>query len=265
MEDVVFMDSENENVCDNVNSVEDENVEGDGLIVPEVGMQFKDEKELYAFYARYAYTVGFPVRKRSSSKDDDGVLRYVTFTCSREGRRSGNTSISLKPHPTIQTGCKARISASLDIHGYWKINMVHLDHNHKTSPTKSRLYRCNRELSVHVKRKLEVNDIAGIPLHKSFNSVVVESGGYENMACVEKDCRNYIEQVRRLRLGEGDALAIQSYFSEMQSRHGSHQYFVPLPPPPPSQSMPSAPLPIPDHRIHYLSTIHATTYHLNGF
>lgn len=96
--------------------------------------------------------------------------------------------------------------------------MVLLDHNHKTSPTKSRLYRCNGELSAHVKRKLEVNDMAGIPLHKSFNSAVVEAGGYENMTCIEKDCRNYIEQVRRLSLGEGDAAAIQSYFSDMQAR-----------------------------------------------
>ncbi|XP_022858320.1 protein FAR1-RELATED SEQUENCE 5-like [Olea europaea var. sylvestris] len=91
-----------------------------------------------------------------------------------------------------------------------------LEHNHKTSPSKSRLYRCNRQLSERVKRQLEVNDIAGIPLHKSFNSTVV-AGGFDNMTCVEKDCRNFIEKVRRLRLGEGDDLAIQAYFTKMQS------------------------------------------------
>ncbi|CAA2984305.1 Hypothetical predicted protein [Olea europaea subsp. europaea] len=37
------------------------------------------------------------------------------------------------------------------------------------------------------------------------------------MMFIEKDCRNYIEQVRRLKLGEGDAAAIQSYFSRMQA------------------------------------------------
>ncbi|XP_022856443.1 protein FAR-RED IMPAIRED RESPONSE 1-like [Olea europaea var. sylvestris] len=227
MEDVLFMDSEIENVEDNVNVVEDEMV-GDGLTVPEVGMQFNDKKEVYDFYARYAYTVGFPVRKRSSARDVDGVLRYITLTCSREGRRIGNTSTSLKSQPTIQTGCKARISASLDIHGYRKINAVHLDHNHKMSPTKSRLYRCNNEITAHVKRKLEVNDIAGISLHKSFNSAVVEAGSYENMTCIEKDCRNYIEKVRRLRLGEGDAAAIQTYFSEMQSRCSEFYFSIDL-------------------------------------
>ncbi|XP_073154067.1 protein FAR-RED IMPAIRED RESPONSE 1-like [Henckelia pumila] len=37
------------------------------------------------------------------------------------------------------------------------------------------------------------------------------------MTFIEKDCRNYIDKVRKLRLGEGDAAAIQAYFSKMQS------------------------------------------------
>ncbi|XP_052170384.1 protein FAR-RED IMPAIRED RESPONSE 1-like [Diospyros lotus] len=59
--------------------------------------------------------------------------------------------------------------------------------------------------------------MAGIPLHKSYNLAVVETGGYENLTCIERDCRNYVEKLRRLRLGEGDAAAIQSYFSKMQA------------------------------------------------
>ncbi|XP_022852925.1 protein FAR1-RELATED SEQUENCE 5-like [Olea europaea var. sylvestris] len=124
---------------------------------------------------------------------------------------------SLNPLPTIQAGCKARLTGCSDACGILQINMVHLEHNHKTSPSKSRLNRCNRQLSEHVKGWLEVNDIAGIPLHKSFNSTVVETGGFDNMTCVEKDYRNFIEKVRCLRLGEGDALAIQAYFAKMQS------------------------------------------------
>ncbi|XP_022844850.1 protein FAR1-RELATED SEQUENCE 5-like [Olea europaea var. sylvestris] len=213
-----FMESDNEIVSDNINVADNDTLRGDGEIVPEVGMTFKDEKELFDFYKQYAYSIGFPVRKRNSKKGDDGTVRFVTFTCSREGRRSSNTNSALRPQPTSQTDCKARISASADCNGTWRINTVNLQHNHKTSPSKSRLFRCNRELSANVKRKLEMNDIAGIPLHKSFNSAVVEAGGYDNMTCIEKDCRNYIEQVRRLRLGEGDATALQSYFSQMQAR-----------------------------------------------
>ncbi|XP_022891821.1 protein FAR-RED IMPAIRED RESPONSE 1-like [Olea europaea var. sylvestris] len=181
-------------------------------------MTFKDEKELFDFYKQYAYTVGFPVRKRNSKKGDDGIVRFVTFTCSHEGRRSSNTNSALRPQPTSQTDYKARISAFANYNGTWRINTVNLEHNHKTSPSKSRMFRCNQELSANVKRKLELNDIVGIPLYKSFNSAIVEAGGYENMTCIEKDCQNYIEQVRLLRLGEGDAAALQSYFSQMQAR-----------------------------------------------
>ncbi|VFQ98020.1 unnamed protein product [Cuscuta campestris] len=39
------------------------------------------------------------------------------------------------------------------------------------------MWRCNRKLPDHIKRRLEMNDTAGIPLHKSFNSAVVEAGG----------------------------------------------------------------------------------------
>lgn len=59
-----------------------------------------------------------------------------------------------------------------------------------------------------------MNDIAGIPVHKSFNSV--EAGGYETMTFIENDCRNYIDKVKKLRLGEADAASIQAYFSKMQ-------------------------------------------------
>ncbi|XP_022873788.1 protein FAR1-RELATED SEQUENCE 5-like [Olea europaea var. sylvestris] len=60
--------------------------------------------------------------------------------------------------------------------------------------------------------------MAGIPLQKSYNFAVVEARRYENMMCVEKDCRNYVEQARWLRLEEEDATAVQAYFSNMQAK-----------------------------------------------
>ncbi|CAA3031600.1 Hypothetical predicted protein [Olea europaea subsp. europaea] len=227
LDDEVFVESKDENLMDNVIILEEDNVGGNATIVPEVGMKFNDKQELFEFYKKYVYEVGFSVRRRNFKKYN-GVVTYVMLTCSLEGQRRDKKCSSLKPQPTIQTGCKARITASSDIRGIWRICMVDLEHNHKTSPSKSRLYRCNRELSAYVKRKLEVNDIAGIPLHKSYNSAVVEVGGYENMTCIEKDCRNYVEKVRRLRLGEGDAAAIQSYFAKTQARSSGFYFSMDL-------------------------------------
>ncbi|XP_022872026.1 uncharacterized protein LOC111391106 [Olea europaea var. sylvestris] len=148
--------SDDEIVGDNINSMDREPLGEDKEVAPEVGMIFDGEKELFDFYKRYAYAVDFPVRKRNSKKGDDGVVRYITFTCSRE-----------------------------DNVGKWKINTVHLKHNHKTSSSKSRLFRCNRELTANAKRKLELNDMAGISLHKSYNSTVVEADNRSRQAYKE--------------------------------------------------------------------------------
>ena len=54
---------------------------------------------------------------------------------------------------------------------------------------------------------------------RSFKSIVVETGGYENVTFLEKDARNHVDKARRLRLGEGDATAIQKYFKKMQAEN----------------------------------------------
>lgn len=38
------------------------------------------------------------------------------------------------------------------------------------------------------------------------------------MTCVEEECRNYIEKVRRLSLGDEGIVAIQSYFTDIQAQ-----------------------------------------------
>ncbi|XP_047320296.1 protein FAR-RED IMPAIRED RESPONSE 1-like [Impatiens glandulifera] len=78
------------------------------------------------------------------------------------------------------------------------------------------------------KRKLELNDQAGITLSKSFQSFVVEAGGYDNLPFDERSCRNYISEARRLRLGDGDAEALSNYFCRMQSRNSNFFYVLDL-------------------------------------
>ncbi|VFR01855.1 unnamed protein product [Cuscuta campestris] len=146
-------------------------------------------------------------------------LLEVLHLCAVDKEKKSKTQDVFHPRPTMQLGCEARVTASCDGDGIWKISVVQLLHNHDLSPIKSRIYRCNRSVPASVKKQLEVNDKAGIPLHKSFQVVVVEAGGYEELGFIEKDCRNYIEEFRRLRLGLGDAEAIQGYFNKMQAKN----------------------------------------------
>lgn len=71
-----------------------------------------------------------------------------------------------------------------------------------------------------------MNGMAGIKMNKSFNSFVVEVGGHENLSSQEKDCRNYIDKVRCLRLGEGVATAIHQYFLKMQADNSDFFYVM---------------------------------------
>ena len=54
----------------------------------------------------------------------------------------------------------------------------------------------------------------------------MRQGGYENLPFVEKDVRNYINKVKGLQLGEGDANAMYNYFSQMQSDNSNFFYLM---------------------------------------
>ncbi|GJY46926.1 FAR1-related sequence 5-like protein [Tanacetum coccineum] len=52
---------------------------------------------------------------------------------------------------------------------------------------------------------------------KSENDEKTKYRGYENLPFTKKDCRNYVDKVKRLKFVEGDAEAIQGYFMKVQS------------------------------------------------
>ncbi|KAF5471059.1 hypothetical protein F2P56_011531 [Juglans regia] len=124
-----------------------------------------------------------------------------------------------------KTECKAKINA-LRQDGVLRLTTVHNIHNHGLSPKKSRFFRCNREVSDAVKRVLDTNDLAGIRTNKSYGSLVVGMGGYENLPFLEKDCRNYIDKARHLRLGAGGAGALRDYFLRMQYKNPGFFYMM---------------------------------------
>lgn len=184
---------------------------------PKMGMTFDTEKDVREYYNNYAKAKGFGVTRRSSNRDDSGELKYLTLCCSRHGKTESNSRNILKPNPTTGLGCKAKVNIVHGPDGKFHLSTVILDHNHILSPDESRLFRCNKRLDFHVKRRLELNDRAGIQVNKNFNYLVVAADGHENLSFDEKECRNYLEKKRRLKLGSGDAEAIREYFMKMQS------------------------------------------------
>ncbi|KAL6545306.1 hypothetical protein OROGR_009180 [Orobanche gracilis] len=191
--------------------------------IPRDGMIFDSEEEVRAFYNKYGHEVGFGVRQ--SSTLTRGKLKYFAPGCSKGGKytpKEGSSKLKL----SSKTGCEAKNFVSVRSTGRCVISQVNLDHNHGLSPTKSRFQRSHKTLDSYSKRRLELNDCAGIPMNKNFHSLVVEARGYENLQFDERDCRNYIAKVRQLRLGVGDAEALRNYFLRMQRRNSNFFYVI---------------------------------------
>ncbi|XP_071739974.1 protein FAR-RED IMPAIRED RESPONSE 1-like [Rutidosis leptorrhynchoides] len=201
----------------------------ENILEPKVGMVFDTVEELASFYANYGKKTGFGVSKRSSRKSlEDEEKRYATISCHRAGKSQSKTKNSLNPRPITKTECGARVNAKCGSDNKWYVSKVQLKHNHPFSPSKGRFYRCNRVINVRVRRQLEIFQRAGVRMNKGFNTLVVENKGYENIPFTEKDCRNYIDRVKWLKFGEGDAEAIQGYFMKVQSTDPNFFYALEL-------------------------------------
>ena len=185
------------------------------LSPPKVNSVFDSEVEVCEYYRRYGQQNGFGITIRNTRKID-GVSTYLTVACHRYGDSHRKVVGSLNPKPVVKSNCKARLCAKRMEDGKWCVTRFDNEHNHDLSPSKAHRFRCNRKLTNHAKRSLNLFDEAGIPMNKSYNTLVVEHGGHENMSFNKKDCENYIMTIRRLRLAEGDVVALQKYFNRFQ-------------------------------------------------
>ncbi|CAH9103257.1 unnamed protein product [Cuscuta europaea] len=107
---------------------------------PNVGMKLDMKEAVYDFYKTYAKSMRFPIRTRSTIKDKNGVEIAVVMECSRAGSRGSKAQNQLKPQPSMQTGCGARIRARTTYNSSWEISKISLQHSDLMSPTKARLF-----------------------------------------------------------------------------------------------------------------------------
>ncbi|XP_042988636.1 protein FAR1-RELATED SEQUENCE 5-like [Carya illinoinensis] len=185
---------------------------------PKSRMEFSSFEDLLSYYKQHAKRCGFGVMTQRSERSNNHGVRYVTLGCARGGKAWIKSSNPANPRPTGKTDCKARINA-LRIEGKMRLTTVNNTHNHVINPQKSRFFRCNRAVSKTVKRVLDPNDLAGIRMNKSYGSLVVGAGGFENLPFLEKDCHNYTDKARHLRLGASGAGALRDYFMRMQYKN----------------------------------------------
>jgi hypothetical protein len=192
---------------------------------PKESMTFSSIEEVCSYYRTYAKQAGFGIAHRTSRKRN-GIKSYAVLICTRGAPERTRICDVAKPTPTTnRTGCGAKICATLCDDEMWFLSKVELKHNHSLSPGKARFFRSKKKINDAAKRRLELNDRAGIRMNKNFNSLDVESGGFESLSFGERDCQNYINKARELRLCKGGAQALCDYFSKMQKQNDGF-YFV---------------------------------------
>ncbi|XP_026398365.1 protein FAR1-RELATED SEQUENCE 5-like [Papaver somniferum] len=189
-----------------------------------IGKKFETHDDLFRAYKAYAKREGFAVRKRTNWRNEEGIIKSVMYVCNRSVNPVNKTKNIAKHRKSNCCDCKAYVTARLDDEDKWEISQLKLDHNHTYDPSLSRHYRQHRKVEPHVLRTIDLNDQSGIPMEKTFRSVVNQYGGYDKVDCSEKDCRNALAEIRRLRLGEGDATALMKYFSK-KVKENSGFYF----------------------------------------
>ncbi|XP_028099318.1 protein FAR-RED IMPAIRED RESPONSE 1-like [Camellia sinensis] len=189
---------------------------------PKQGMCFTSKQEVYAFYAKYAKHFGFAIAYGTQNYDNDGELKYFGIECTRARMRRKRSEVNpLEPSLSSKNDCKAKVRGSLQKDGTFKLTTVVLEHTHDLVPSDSRHFAMNKRILTPVKRRLEINDEAGIGVARNFHSMVVEAGGFEALTFDERDARNHIDKARRLRLGVGDAESVAFYFHRMQQQNSN--------------------------------------------
>ncbi|XP_028058285.1 protein FAR1-RELATED SEQUENCE 5-like [Camellia sinensis] len=186
------------------------------------GICFISKQEVHTFYAKYAKQLGFAISYRTQNVTRDGEVKYFGIECTRARNITKKSEVNpLEPSLSSKIDCKARVRATLQKDGRYKLTTIVLEHTHDFIPSDSRHFPMNKRTLTPVKRRLEVNDAAGIGVARNFHSIVVEAGGHEALTFDEQDARNYIQNARRLKLGVGDTESVTFYFHKMQQQNSN--------------------------------------------
>ncbi|KAK1257046.1 Protein FAR-RED IMPAIRED RESPONSE 1 [Acorus gramineus] len=186
-----------------------------------MGMPFDSLEEAEKFYVNYAKISGFSVRKSSTKyRNNDGAkeLYLRDFVCSKEGFKKSSTIKQTRGH--VRLGCKAKISLMKDGER-WKVHSLVEGHSHVLcTPRKTHLLRSHREVTNAQKSLIDTFRGANVSTAQTMSILGMDSGGYEEVGCTERDIRNYIGKNRN-ELKDYDAELFPNHFKEKSEMNPS--------------------------------------------
>jgi hypothetical protein len=157
-------------------------------------MTFKDVDDAYKFCKRYAYEVGFPLKK----------YREKTFSkwinCSREGKSvaKSNDTPRMRNRSSGRTQCKAGIKLKkiYDDENKMvvatKIELVNLEHNHEfiTDEAEKQHLRCNKIRDAEFINFVDAMHDSRVSQHCIVDFISEMHDGSENVPVTAQDLKN---------------------------------------------------------------------------
>jgi hypothetical protein len=166
-------------------------------------MLFGDVECAHKFYKTYAHDTRFSIRTRQQRCDENGVVKWKRFLCSREGYktsiRSKYNESSTKVCKTRESrcGCEAYIYVKRTNEGKYEIAALYEGHNHEfVTPSKRHLRRSNRHVNEKAKTTLFNYHKASIGTSQAYRLLQVGAWGFQYVGCTKKDMQNYYTDFR---------------------------------------------------------------------
>ncbi|KAI3965204.1 hypothetical protein MKX01_027695 [Papaver californicum] len=186
---------------------------------PKLGMVFQSDNHAYEFYYRYAKSLGFSVRKNSSTHRANKTISRRVFCCSKEGYRCPHSrGPPVKSRPKTRTDCKARLVIKLQDDGRYSVVEFIKKHNHELSPP-SEVHNRSQQKLPHSQAGGLIEDIhlARIGSPSIYSCPSLDDGGAQDLNFMQVDCNNYLfRRSRNEILEKGDAQFLLDYFKKKQ-------------------------------------------------
>ncbi|XP_027172238.1 protein FAR1-RELATED SEQUENCE 5-like [Coffea eugenioides] len=199
---------------------------------PELGMEFNSEEDAYKFYNKYAFKMGFSVRKDYLNKDKDGVTTSRRYSCCKEGvkRKYEGDVMPKRTRAPTKTGCGAKMVIVL-FRGTMKyrVHDLVLEHNHELHIAQcAHMMPSQRKVSETQGFQAEISEDAGLSLKQSHELMEKEADGMENVGYTREDLKRYLRTRRERSLKYGEAGSMLNYFQEQTLENPSFFHAVQL-------------------------------------
>ncbi|KAK4427986.1 protein FAR1-RELATED SEQUENCE 8 [Sesamum alatum] len=198
---------------------------GKSYLPPVEGMEFESYDDAYNYYNCYAKELGFGIRVKSSwTKRNSKEKRGAVLCCNCEGFKTIKEASTRRKE--TRTGCLAMIRLRLVETNRWRLDEVKLEHNHLFDHQRAQNSRSHKKMEAGAKRKLESAVDVEVQTIKLYRTPAADAVSYGSSS--ERELSNHVEMVKRLKLRNGDVVALYDYFRRAQLADPNFFYVMDL-------------------------------------